>query len=184
MSLVDDISGDAAGDKQFIVVQSKNGNYFYIIIDNAAEGENSVHFLNQVDEADLLAIIDGDGEAEIADTTAVCTCTDKCEIGKINAGCTVCSVNLNDCIGTASTTQTEETEQPAEQDTGNNMSGLIIFLVVSLLVGGGAFYYFKVMKPKQTSKGSKAVQDFDFDDYDEDEQEAPEYEEQEDVENE
>ena len=182
MSLVDDISGDAAGDKQFIVVQSKNGNYFYIIIDNAAEGENSVHFLNQVDEADLLAIIDEDSEAEITDTPAVCTCTDKCEIGKVNTGCTVCSINLNDCIGTASTTQTEETEQPAEQDTGNNMSGLIIFLAVGLLAGGGAFYYFKVMKPKQTSKGSKAVQDFDFDDYDEDE--APEYEEQEDVEDE
>lgn len=28
MILVDDISSDAAGDKQFIVVQSKSGNYF------------------------------------------------------------------------------------------------------------------------------------------------------------
>ena len=53
MSLVDDISGEASGDKQFIVVQSKGGNYFYIVIDHAAEGENTVHFLNQVDEADL-----------------------------------------------------------------------------------------------------------------------------------
>ena len=49
MTLVDDISGDAAGDKQFIVVQSKGGNYFYIVIDNAADGNNTVHFLNQVD---------------------------------------------------------------------------------------------------------------------------------------
>ena len=57
MSLVDDISGEASGDKQFIVVQSKGGNYFYIVIDHAAEGENTVHFLNQVDEADLMAII-------------------------------------------------------------------------------------------------------------------------------
>lgn len=50
MTLVDDIDGDAAEDKQFIVVKSKGGNYFYIIVDRAAEGENSVHFLNQVDE--------------------------------------------------------------------------------------------------------------------------------------
>ena len=57
MNLVDDISGEASEDKQFIVVQSKGGNYFYIIIDHAAEGENTVHFLNQVDEADLMAII-------------------------------------------------------------------------------------------------------------------------------
>ena len=60
MTLVDDISGEAAEDKQFIVVQSRNGNYFYIVIDNAAEGENKVHFLNQVDEADLLSIIESE----------------------------------------------------------------------------------------------------------------------------
>ena len=60
MTLVDDIQGEAAKDKQFIVVQSRGGDYFYIIIDNAAEGENRVHFLNQVDEADLLSIIDED----------------------------------------------------------------------------------------------------------------------------
>ena len=42
MTLVDDIDGDAAEDKQFIVVKSKGGNYFYIIVDRAAEGENSV----------------------------------------------------------------------------------------------------------------------------------------------
>ena len=40
MTLVDDIDGDAAEDKQFIVVKSKGGNYFYIIVDRAAEGEN------------------------------------------------------------------------------------------------------------------------------------------------
>ena len=31
MTLVDDIQGDAAKDKQFIVVQSKGGAYFYIM---------------------------------------------------------------------------------------------------------------------------------------------------------
>ena len=56
MSLVDDIDGEASEDKQFITVVSKTGNYFYIIIDRAGDGENTVHFLNQVDEADLLAL--------------------------------------------------------------------------------------------------------------------------------
>ena len=65
LSLIDDIEGEAAEDKQFIIVQSKNGNYFYIIVDRAAEGENTVHFLNQVDEADLMALMEGDsGKAQ------------------------------------------------------------------------------------------------------------------------
>ena len=59
LSLIDDIEGEAAEDKQFIIVQSKNGNYFYIIVDRAAEGKNTVHFLNQVDEADLMALMEG-----------------------------------------------------------------------------------------------------------------------------
>ena len=61
LSIVDDIEGEAAGDKQFITVQTKAGNTFYIIIDRAADGENTVYFLNAVDEADLMALMeDGD----------------------------------------------------------------------------------------------------------------------------
>ena len=41
MSLVDDITGEASGDKQFITVVTKNGNYFYIIIDRAEDGSIS-----------------------------------------------------------------------------------------------------------------------------------------------
>ena len=42
MSLVDDITGEASGDKQFITVVTKNGNYFYIIIDRAEDGTPSI----------------------------------------------------------------------------------------------------------------------------------------------
>ena len=81
LSLIDDIEGEAAEDKQFIIVQSKNGNYFYIIVDRAAEGENTVHFLNQVDEADLMALMeDGSGKAQ---APAVCTCKDKSHTGRL-----------------------------------------------------------------------------------------------------
>ena len=45
-TLVDDFGGN----KQLITVTTKAGNYFYILIDRDDEGENTVHFLNQVDE--------------------------------------------------------------------------------------------------------------------------------------
>ena len=44
-------------------------------------------------------------------------------------------------------------------------------LVVGLLGGGAALYYFKVMKSKQNVKGSTVLDEFDFDEYDEDEPE-------------
>lgn len=61
MSLVDDIEGEAAEDKRLSLCRAETESYFYIVIDHAAEGENKVHFLNQVDEADLLAIIESRG---------------------------------------------------------------------------------------------------------------------------
>ena len=167
MSLVDDISGEASGDKQFIVVKSKGGNYFYIIVDRAAEGENSVHFLNQVDESDLMAII---GEEQTEQPPAVCNCTEKCKAGEVNTACPVCSVNMDSCTGKEATP-----EEPAEQEQPQNgMGGLLIFLVVGLLGGGAALYYFKVMKSKQNVKGGTDLDEFDFDEYDEDEPEPDE----------
>ena len=167
LSLIDDIEGEAAEDKQFIVVQSKNGNYFYIIVDRAAEGENTVHFLNQVDEADLMALMEGDsGKAQ---APAVCTCKDKCKAGAVNTACPVCSVNMTECAGKEAVPEPDDA--PPEKEK-SKAGGLVIFLVVTLLAGGGAFYYFKIMKPKQGIKGDTDLDDFDFDDYGEDEPEA------------
>ncbi|SFE36063.1 DUF4366 domain-containing protein [Peptostreptococcus sp. D1] len=165
MSLVDDIQGDDAEDKQFIVVQSRGGDYFYIVIDKAAQGENTVHFLNQVDETDLLSIIE-DGQTETP--PAVCSCTDKCEAGSVNISCPVCSTNTSGCAGKEAVTAPEDEPQPEEK---SGAGGLVIFLVVALLGGGGTLYYFKIMKPKQSVKGDTDLEDFDFEDYDEDEPE-------------
>lgn len=69
MTLVDDITSEKTG-KQFITVVSKNGNYFYIIIDRDDQGENTVHFLNTVDESDLLALMDDKDAQAILDAEA------------------------------------------------------------------------------------------------------------------
>lgn len=165
-TLVDDFGGN----KQLITVTTKGGNYFYILIDRAAEGEQTVHFLNQVDEADLMALME-DGNTATEPPT-VCNCTEKCEAGKVNVSCPVCKDNMTACSGKEAE---PETEEPAEQpEKKNNTGGLLVFLIVALLGGGGAAYYFKVMKPKQDVKGGTDLDDFDFDDYDEDEPEPDE----------
>ena len=173
-TLVDDYGGN----KQLITVTTKGGNYFYILIDRAAEGEQTVHFLNQVDEADLMALTEN-GEA--AKKPEICNCTEKCEAGKVNVSCPVCKDNMTACSGKEAEPEPEETEQPPEEEKGGGMGILLVVLLVAA-AGGGAFYYFKIMKPKQGIKGDTDLDDFDFDDYDEDEGDGLSDEEQEDEE--
>ena len=173
MTLIDNVDGEDEGQKQFIIVQSKNGHYFYIVIDYSAEGENTVHFLNQVDEADLMAIL---AEEEITLAPADCTCTDKCAVGDIDTTCPVCIAAMNDCTGAEATTP-DETNPPADDEqpapSGLNTGAIIGIVAILALAGGGIFYYFKVLKPKQQKnkqpQGAE-LSELEYDEYDEDEE--------------
>ncbi len=145
-TLVDDYGGN----KQLITVTTKSGNYFYILIDRAAEGEQTVHFLNQVDEADLMALTEN-GEA--AKKPEICNCTEKCEAGKVNTSCPVCVTSMTGCTGKEPTpTPTEQSEEPKEK--GGNPGVVLALVLFALLGGGAAFCYFKFLKPKQNVKGT------------------------------
>ena len=150
LELVDDYGSLEVGGKQFITVVTKSGNYFYIIIDRDDHGNENVHFLNMVDESDLLALMDDEQVEEYMNKTGV---------GEKDGQTTV----VEDVIE-------EEPEEDADIDTEDkpvktNNSGMIV--IVLLVLGGAAGGYFYITKAKN-KKPAKSDVDPDMD-YNEDE---------------
>ena len=121
---------------------TKVGNYFTSNRANE-DKETVVHFLNQVDEAGLMALME-DGQTE--ETSAVCTCAEKCQAGAVNTACPVCAVNMSECDGKAPETEAEPEPKPEKES------------------GRGAFAYIKFIKPKQGAKVSADPDDYEFQD--------------------
>ena len=151
LELVDDYGSLEVGGKQFITVVTKSGNYFYIIIDRDDHGNENVHFLNMVDESDLLALMDDEQVEEYMNKTGV---------GEKDGQTTV----VEDVIE-------EEPEEDADIDTEDkpvkkNNSGM--FVIVLLVIGGAAGGYFYITKAKNKKPAKNSGVDPDAD-YNEDE---------------
>ena len=173
LELVDDVTQESDG-KQFITVQSKNDNTFYIVIDRDKDTDN-VYFMNLVDEADLMALME-DGEV-----TLKCTCKTRCEAGNVDTTCPVCKNNMTECTGEEQEKEVEitaETETSAAEKTEQKDSAtpILMLLLIVVLGAGGAVYYLKFRKPKTDTKGPVDLDDYDFgDEDDEDDEDDVEY---------
>ena len=173
LALIDDILGGAyysseeVGDSQmqFVTVESKNGNTFYLVIDHAT---GDVYFLNLVDEADLLALLEDEGyEVE-------CDCAEKCQPGEVDTSCPVCRTDLNECTGaepepTPEPTATAPTKPEPEESGGFNAAALLPIALIVVLGAGGTYYVLKVRKRKPDTSGTTDLDDYDFPEDDEDE---------------
>lgn len=162
-----DLLYDKATNKQFITIQTKAGNTFYIVIDydapiNEEEEQYQTYFLNMVDEDDLLALMDETAAAELT----TCTCDTKCEAGAVNTECPVCKNNMSECTGVAPEPEpTEEAEPEPEVSENKSNIGLIIGVIAVVGIGGGAYYYFKFVRGKK--KKDEDLDFFDDDGYEE-----------------
>ena len=140
LTLVDDYHtnySDGSG-QQFITLVSKSGATFYLVIDRNAKGQQTVHFMNLVDEADLLTLMEEkDADAYTAEKEAA-------EQDKLKAE--------EEAKKAAEEAAASGTEQPKENKVTKIASGFLGVVVLIALAAGGGFYVFAKQKQKKQAE--------------------------------
>ena len=142
LTLVDDYHTDYSdgSGQQFITLVSKSGNTFYLVVDRNAKGQQTVHFMNLVDEADLLALM----EEEAADAyTAEKEAAAQAELDRLKAE--------------EEAKKAEEeaaTAEPPKENKITKYAGAFLGIValIALAAGGGFYFYRQQMQKKKAEK--------------------------------
>ena len=143
LTLVDDYYtsySDGSG-QQFITLVSKSGATFYLVIDRNDKGENTVHFMNLVDESDLLSLMEEDAsDAYTAEKEAAA----QAEQDKLKAE--------DEAKKAAEEAAASGEEQPKENKVTKIASGFLGVVVLIALAAGGGFYFFVQQKNRKQAE--------------------------------
>ena len=142
LTLVDDYHTDYSdgSGQQFITLVSKSGATFYLVIDRNAKGQQTVHFMNLVDEADLLALMEEDAaDAYTAEKEAAA----QAEQDRLKA---------EEEAKKAAEEAASGEEQPKENKVTKIASGFLGVVVLIALAAGGISYAFAKQKQKKQAE--------------------------------
>ena len=152
LTLVDDYHtsySDGSG-QQFITLVSKSGNTFYLVIDRNAKGQQTVHFMNLVDEADLLALMEEDAaDAYTAEKEAAA----KAEQDKLKA---------EEEAKKAAEEAEKAANAPKENKVTKYAAAFLGVIALIALAAGGGFYFFIQQKNKKQAEKEAIDPDADY----------------------
>ena len=132
--LVDDKENDDT--KQFLTIQTKKGNTFYMVIDRSSNTEN-VYMMSLVDENDLAEFLDEtEKDKETEESTVV----------------------IPETTPETTPAAEEETEVKKEENSGMNVKGLVAIAVVVILGLAGIAVYKKKGRSKEEDYVSEQLE--------------------------
>ena len=165
MNIVDDYGSAKPAGKQFITVTTKSGNYFYLIIDRDDKGTETVHFLNLVDEADLLSLMKDEEVKSYMESKGMTDGNKQDEVAEKPEGLeTETDENAGNSGKKTDENADSEVLELAPKEKGKNITGIMAVIFILTLGGIGGFIYFKFNKGKKKNDMSDPDADYPYGD--------------------
>ncbi len=157
--LVDDVD-DGGTSKQFLTVQTKNGNTFYIVVDRSGSTEN-VYMLSLVDENDLAEFIE---TADSGEDTAALEITEP-------------ALDLETSADEEAGDGQEDDGDDEKQEEGAGTGGYILVILILGVCAAGICYCLKTAKARKELDSAEEESLEFYNDYEERQGDSPENEE-------